>query len=305
MAAAFAKLLQLPAHRSMEIRMADFTTQRFLTPDGVTLVADVGGPPDAPTVILSHGGGQTRHSWSKAALELAARGYQVINVDMRGHGESDWAPDGAYTLEAGAHDLRTIIGSVKRPVALVGASMGGMLSFYTVATSETPSVDALILVDIVLRPAREGEQRIKKFMRGNPNGFATLDEAVDAVAAYNPARPRPNDPSGLMRNLRLRDDGRLYWHWDPRLLEAEPGVEPPERADILVSLAGNVTIPTLLVRGGQSDIVDAEGIEELQRLVPQTEILEVGGAGHMVAGDRNDAFNAGVIAFLEKHMPAK
>jgi len=285
--------------------MVDFTTKRFVTPDGVTLVADVGGPPDAPTVILSHGGGQTRHSWAKAAQELAARGYQVINVDMRGHGESDWAPDGLYTLEAGARDLRTIITAANRPVALVGASMGGILSFYTIGSSETPIVDALVLVDIVLRPALEGRNRIQTFMRANPGGFATIEEAADAVAAYNPSRPRPNDPSGLMRNLRLRDDGRLYWHWDPRLLDAKPGVEPPERVDALVGVARNVIVPTLLVRGGHSDVVDEEGIEEMKQLVPQTEVLEVGGAGHMVAGDRNDAFNQGVIDFLERHMPAR
>jgi len=285
--------------------MVDFTTKRFVTPDGVTLVADVGGPPDAPTVILSHGGGQTRHSWAKAAQELAVRGYQVINVDMRGHGESDWAPDGLYTLEAGARDLRTIITAANRPVALVGASMGGILSFYTIGSSETPIVDALVLVDIVLRPALEGRNRIQTFMRANPGGFATIEEAADAVAAYNPSRPRPNDPSGLMRNLRLRDDGRLYWHWDPRLLDAKPGVEPPERVDALVGVARNVIVPTLLVRGGHSDVVDEEGIEEMKQLVPQTEVLEVGGAGHMVAGDRNDAFNQGVIDFLERHMPAR
>lgn len=71
----------------------------------------------------------------------------------------------------------------------------------------------------------------------------------------------------------------------------------------LVRIASRVTLPTLLVQGGQSDIVDDDGVEEMRRLVPQTEILEVGGASHMVAGDRNDAFNRGVIDFLERHMP--
>lgn len=285
--------------------MTDFTTQRFLTPDGLTIVGDVGGPADAPTVILSHGGGQTRHSWSGAAKELLSRGYRVINIDLRGHGESDWSPDGSYGVALAAQDLLSIMAPIATPIALVGASMGGMVSFYAVGITQPPPAAALVMVDIVLRPAKLGQDRIHAFMRGYPRGFATLEEAADAVAAYNPDRPRPNDPSGLMRNLRLREDGRLHWHWDPRLLEVKPGVEPPQFSQPVIDVAHNVTIPTLLVRGGHSDIVDDAGVAEMQRLVPQTEVFDVAGAGHMVAGDRNDAFNQGVIGFLERHMPAR
>jgi len=285
--------------------MTDFITTRFETPDGITIVGDVGGPAGAPAVILSHGGGQTRHSWSRAAVELADRGYRVVNYDLRGHGESDWSPDGNYAITGPKSDLMTILKTVGRPVALVGASMGGMVSFYSIGSSPEPIADALVMVDIVLHPAKEGAARIRKFMHGNPDGFATLEEAADAVAAYNPDRPRPRDPSGLMKNLRLRDDGRLHWHWDPRMLRASPEVEPPRFGTAMDEVAPNVRLPVLLVRGGHSDIVDDAGVEEMRRLVPQTEVFDVAGAGHMVAGDRNDAFNQGVISFLERHMPPK
>ena len=281
--------------------MTSITRREYRTSDGLSLIADVGGAKGAPAVILLHGGGQTRHSWSGAMRRLIAEGYQVINFDARGHGESDWAKiTSGYSLAARGDDLRIVTDDIAGPVALVGASMGGMTSFYAVGSGLIPQAAALVLVDIVLRPAPSGVKKIEEFMRGHRNGFATLEEAAAAVAAYNPERKRPNDPSGLRKNLRLRDDGRLYWHWDPRILEERPSAEPPAWTQELLGVAGGVRTPTLLVRGGHSDIVDDAGVEELLKLVPQPEVYEVPDAGHLVAGDRNAAFNDGVIDFLKR-----
>lgn len=277
--------------------------RRFRTPDGLELAADVAGSADLPTVILLHGGGQTRHSWQGAMTRLIENGYPVVNYDARGHGDSDWSPAGDYSLTALASDLEAIRDTIPAPVALVGASMGGMTSFYASGSIGRGFADALVMVDVVISPAAEGVQRIRDFMTAHRDGFANLDEAADAVAAYNPDRLRPRDPSGLGKNLRRRDDGRLYWHWDPRLLDISPNPEPPSFSDALQAVSGGVTIPTLLVRGGKSDIVDDRGVAEMVRLVPQTEVYEVPLAGHMVAGDRNDAFNDGVVAFLHRHFP--
>lgn len=284
--------------------MTSFTQQRFVTPDGLTVVGDVGGPTGAPGVILLHGGGQTRHSWAGAMRRLVEGGYRVVNYDARGHGDSDWSPTGDYSVTALASDLAAVRSTISGPVALVGASMGGMTSFYAVG-SRKRFAEALVIVDIVLRPAPEGEKKIRDFMTGYRDGFASLEEAADAVAAYNPARPRPADTNGLRKNLRLRDDGRFYWHWDPRLMEVSPSAEPPNFTQRLIEVASDVTLPTLLVRGAKSDIVDDAGVAEMLSLVPQTEVFDVAGAGHMVAGDRNDAFNEGVIGFLRRHLPAR
>jgi pimeloyl-ACP methyl ester carboxylesterase len=140
-------------------------------------------------------------------------------------------------------------------------------------------------------------------MRAYPDGFASVEEAADAVSTYYPERPRPKDVSGLRKNLRLREDGRFRWHWDPRILDMGQRAEPPGPFETLAMLASKVTLPTLLVRGGKSDIVDDAGVAEMVRLVPQTEIFDVPGAGHMVAGDMNDPFSAGMIAFLERYLP--
>lgn len=275
--------------------------RRYLADDGVALTADVGGDPSAPAVILSHGGGQTRHSWGTAMTRLLAEGYQVINVDARGHGDSDWSPIGDYRIERLAADLQTIVRTLPSPPALVGASMGGAASL--IAAAELNAASALVLVDVVPRLNPEGSERIIAFMRARPDGFATLEEVADAVAAYYPQRRRPRDPSGLMKNLRKRADGRLHWHWDPAFVaKAQVVSEPPRFTEKLYKAAARVRIPTLLVRGMESDIVSEDSIAEFRTYLPALEVCDVAAAGHMVAGDRNDAFNDGVSGFLRQHL---
>lgn len=274
-------------------------TTRYRTPSGLTLAADVGGRDGAPLVVLLHGGGQTRHSWSGTMQTLRGAGYRVINLDARGHGESDWSADGDYSPMAQARDLAPVLDGEDGPVALVGASMGGMTALTAAGSGQT--LAALVLVDIVPRPAREGIAKITAFMSSHPDGFAQLEDAAQAVAAYNPHRPRPADPSGLRKNLRLCDDGRLYWHWDPRLLDMRRDLEKHE-SDMLAACA-RIHAPVLLVRGAESDVVDADGIAHLRQHLPQLEDIDISGAGHMVAADRNDAFGAGILPFLQRHMP--
>ncbi len=282
-------------------------TRRFRSADGVELVCDEAGDRAAPTVVLLHGGGQTRHSWAGTMNALASLGYRVLNYDARGHGESDWSAQGAYHLDDRAADLQAVLADCQTGFALVGASLGGATALHATAKGLRPS--ALVLVDIVPEPEPQGIERIVNFMRAHVDGFASLDEAVDAVAAYNPSRPRPRDPAGLMRNLRARD-GRLYWHWDPRTVSGrdELGREDgfhavvQQAAAVVAAMAG---IPLLLVRGLASDVVSEAGVAAFRVQAPRLEVVDVGGAGHMVAGDRNDVFSKGVADFLHRHLPIK
>ena len=267
----------------------------------VSLAVDLQGEVTAPPVILLHGGGQTRHSWRGTMSRLAESGYRAIAYDARGHGDSEWSLNKDYSLPALAGDLRAVLATLDRPAALVGASMGGMTSFYAAGTGSAPT--ALVMVDIALHPNPAGAQKIIRFMTANPEGFATLEDAAAAVAAYNPDRPRPSSTAGLRKNLRLRDDGRLHWHWDPALIASRPTPEPPDYSADLLAVADQVTAPTLLVRGAQSDVVDEKAMAEMMVLVPQLEIVEVAGAGHMVAGDRNDAFTDAILPFLSRAHP--
>jgi pimeloyl-ACP methyl ester carboxylesterase len=274
-------------------------TQRLAGSGGVTLSADVGGPAAGQPVVLMHGGGQTRGAWKKAATTLADAGFRTVSLDLRGHGESDWAPDGDYGLDAFAADLACVCSGLDTPPVLVGASLGGMTAL--LAMGDGLPAKALVLVDIVPQMNRDGASKIGAFMRANPDGFATLEEAADAVAAYMSHRPRPSDPSGLRRNLREGENGRLYWHWDPNFLSLTEGrASRPDMGPRMQNAARSVRVPALLVRGALSEIVDEAGVDDFLRLIPHAEHVDVADAGHMVAGDRNDIFNDAILKFLAK-----
>ena len=157
-----------------------------------------------------------------------------------------------------------------------------------------PRVERLILVDVAHRPQAEGVARIIEFMRSRPDGFDNLDEASTAVGAYLDRRAAPQRTDGLERNLRKRD-GRLVWHWDPRLLDGFAGAaDMPELPARILAAARALSPPPVLIRGGASDVVTAEIADEFCRLVPGAGWIDVAEAGHMVAGDRNDRFLAAV-----------
>ncbi len=286
----------------MSLQAADLQTRSFAA-SGLTVCGDVGGDPAHPVVVLLHGGGQTRHSWGGAQRELIEQGFYVLNLDARGHGESGWSATGDYTLKSLADDLLAVIAELPGKPALVGASMGAATSLYAIGLSLKPIARGLVMVDLVPRIDPVGSRRIRDFMSANPDGFDNLDQVADAVAAYAPHRPRPKDPAGLMKNLRRGDNGKLFWHWDPRMIRMINPPEPPDLESQMAEAILGVHVPTLLVRGMESDVVSDEGVAEFRRQLPQLEIIDVSGAGHMVAGDRNDAFNDAVIGFLRR-LPA-
>ncbi len=266
---------------------------------GVELIGDVVGDPAHRPVLLLHGGGQTRHSWSSAAVELARRGYHAVSIDMRGHGDSGWSGDGDYRMTLFRDDVLAMIDQLPSPPVLVGASLGGVASLLAIGESEAAVAAGLVLVDITPRVELSGVARIQAFMNARPDGFETLDEVADAVAAYNPSRPRPRNPAGLLKNLRQRN-GRYFWHWDPAFL-SQPDVLRPEYFDRLDAAAANVRVPVMLVRGAESEIVSEETVAQMRGLMPEADFVDISGAGHMVAGDRNDAFNLAVFDFLDHH----
>ena len=270
----------------------------FRTPDGLTLVADAWGRPGDPVVLLAHGGGQTRHAWGGTARALARRDWYAVSIDQRGHGESDWAPDGNYSLEAFADDLRAIAATFNSPPAVVGASLGGLATLIAEGKAGG-GFAAVVLVDITPHIERGGFKRIVDFMEARAEtGFASLEEAADYVAAYLPHRPRPRDLTGLEKNLRLHPDGRYRWHWDPQFLSTRSRREPEHRKERLAAAASTLSVPTLLVRGAMSDLVSEEAARKFLALVPHAAYADVSEAGHMVAGDRNDAFTEAVLDFL-------
>jgi pimeloyl-ACP methyl ester carboxylesterase len=282
----------------------------FKGADGNTLVGDVYGE-DGPPVLLLHGGGQTRHAWKKTGDLIARLGRVGYAVDQRGHGDSEWVADGAYAFSDFAADARVLADTLAersglRPVA-VGASLGGIASLLAEGGPDRPPdhavFSALVLVDITPRVDLAGVAKVQGFMRAHANeGFGSIAEAADAVAAYLPHRPRPRSHEGLKKNLRLHSDGRWRWHWDPRFLDGPRpvGAARVETETALVDAARRITVPAMLVRGTSSELVSEAHVREFLDLVPHAEYMDVAGARHMVAGDRNDRFSTAILGFLGK-----
>jgi pimeloyl-ACP methyl ester carboxylesterase len=198
-------------------------------------------------------------------------------------------------------DLCAIIGSLDEKPVLVGASMGGLVSL--VAQAENPSLGrALVLVDVTPRLEADGVREITDFMASGTAGFATLEEAAEAIMAHTPQRRRAPRLDGLKKNLRKIGD-RWHWHWDPHFLshvEGKHGVPGSDSfADWAHGLARTIQVPTLLARGLESRVVGVDSVRELLDALPSAQFVDVAGTGHMVAGDDNDAFTAALLDFLE------
>jgi len=285
-------------------------TAIFLGAAGNRLVADVFGD-GGSTILLLHGGGQTRHAWRKTAQEIARKGHTAYALDQRGHGDSDWIATGAYEFSDYAADVKVVaadlaLRSGAMPIA-IGASLGGIASLLAAGEAERDHganiFSALVLVDITPRVDQTGVAKVLGFMRAHADdGFSSIAEAAQAVADYLPQRPRPKSYEGLKKNLRRSPDGRWRWHWDPRFLNGRraAGADRQRLEASLVEAARRIHIPALLVRGGSSELVKGAHAKEFIELVPHADYVDVSGARHMVAGDRNDHFCAAVLPFIER-----
>ena len=289
---------------------SESATALFTGAAGNRLVADMLGD-SGPSVLLLHGGGQTRHSWRETAERLARSGSTAYALDQRGHGDSDWIADGSYAFADYADDARAVADALaarsgQRPI-VIGASLGGIAALLAegkaAKAGREPLFSALVLVDITPRVDLNGVAKIQGFMRAHAaEGFGSISEAADAVAAYLPHRPRPRSYDGLRKNLRLDPDGRWRWHWDPKFLDGPRPVDSARGMTeaALVESARCVRAPALLVRGTSSELVSPDHVREFLELVPHAEYMDVAGARHMVAGDRNDRFSVAILSFLGK-----
>jgi pimeloyl-ACP methyl ester carboxylesterase len=268
---------------------------------GVRLAGDSWGDPTGPLILLQHGGGQTRHAWKNTGKILGAAGYHAVAFDARGHGDSDWAPDGLYGQDVMVEDLKCVVAALgnRRPV-LVGASMGGGTSLVAVGENHVDAT-ALVMVDVAPRIEIEGVDKIQAFMSQKPDGFSSLEEVAEAIGSYQPHRTPPKNLDGLAKNVRLGADGKYRWHWDPRFRPKRHDLQ--KRENRLTECALNLRLPTLLVRGGLSDVLSEEGAQAFLKMCPHSEYINVTAAGHMVAGDRNDIFGKSVIEFLSRVVP--
>ncbi|PPT96992.1 alpha/beta hydrolase [Xanthomonas arboricola pv. guizotiae] len=267
-----------------------------------SLAVSVRGTEHAPTVLLAHGFGQTRHAWEGTAAQLAHAGYRALAYDARGHGDSGFNDaDLPYSATQFTDDLIVLAGEQAEPPVLVAASMGGL--FGLLAEARWPGLfRAIVLVDITPRWDTAGVERILRFMTAHPDGFAALDAAADAIAAYLPQRPRKTFEQ-LQAWLRQRADGRWRWRWDPRLVDELAGQDPHAQQQTLLDAAARVRCPLLLISGGRSDLVTPDTIKEFLSIAPHAQHVQLPDATHMLAGDDNTTFTATVLHYLDALPP--
>ncbi len=286
-----------------ELTVVPETVETLVASDGLPLSIARYGETDAErTVAFAHGFGQTRHAWHDTARAIASAGFHCVAADGRGHGESGWVPGGAYSLDPFVDDARTLARACGARPVWVGASMGGLVGLLAQGESTEPLFDALVLVDVTPSWETAGVERIMTFMHAHPDGFESVEHAQAEVARYLPHRASAKSPERLSKLLVTLPNGRLRWHWDPKLLDtvARDAIKWNAR---LKAAAQRLTLPVLLVSGGRSDLVSERTIAEFQALVPHAEHTSIADATHMVVGDANDRFTATIAAYLQRLSP--
>jgi pimeloyl-ACP methyl ester carboxylesterase len=254
------------------------------------------GDPSARPLLLLHGGALTAHTWDIACLGLQPE-YRCIAPDLRGHGDTDWAADGDYSLDAYARDLDGLIrhlGVEGCPV--IGNSLGGMTAaHYTAGRADADQPSALVLVDVGPEMREAGRQRLRAFT-GGPRELDSVDDFVERALAFNPQRRRETLRRSLLNNLRQLPSGKWTWKYDPNRFGHGPA-GPPTVADRWNDIR-RITCPTLVVRGGRSDMFLDEDAEQLAATLRDGRWVRVEGASHTVQGDQPVALVSVVREFL-------
>jgi pimeloyl-ACP methyl ester carboxylesterase len=276
---------------------------RWRVADGVSLAGDSWGDPADQLVVLLHGAGQTRHSWKGTGRGLANAGFFAVAFDARGHGDSDWSPNGTYDTDIMVGDLISLVESLSasKPI-LIGASMGGTTSLVAIGEGRLSGA-ALVLVDVAPHIEERGAAEVRKFMTQNSDGFNSVEEASEAVSHYQPHRTHSARGESLAKNLRLDGDSKIRWHWDPKFMSRPRDLGERERR--LSECSRRLSIPTLLIRGEHSTVLTDEGVAKFLELCPTSEFLSIAGARHMVVGDHNDLFTNSVVEFVSRTVSSR
>src|SRR5579863_9619979 len=254
------------------------------------------GAPNAPPIVLLHGGHQSAHSWDLVSLHLAQR-FRVLALDQRGHGDSEWARDVAYTNHEMSLDAEAFIEAMDllRPV-LMGHSMGGRNAM--LLTRRSPSLlRALVIVDVGPEVSDRGRAVIAGFVRDNEE-FDDLDHFVRNVQQYDPYRSREHIERTVKYNMLQRADGKFVSKCDsnPRRLGIVRGVGPLE--NVTLDDVKSFHFPVLLVRGERSNILAPDAAERFRDALPQGHLVTVPNCGHNVHGQNTLGFIAALGEFL-------
>ena len=247
--------LGLTLHQAARQKGVSFTQEnepvdRTVQVDGMTFHYLEWGQEGNPLVVMLHGGSQQAHSWDFVSLPLS-EDFHIIAMDQRGHGDSDWASDGDYTIEAHQRDIDGFVSALGlSDFHLVGHSMGGRNS-YVWASRNSEKLRSLVIVDTGPVAQSRGRNRIQNF-RELPDELDSFEEFADRVQEYT-GRTREQTLGALKYSIRERADGKWTWKYD-KLLRTPGRQGPVWSQEQLWEAVAQIACPTLVVRGGNSDI---------------------------------------------------
>ena len=252
------------------------------------------GNDKAPPLLFLHGGGLTSHTWDAVCLGLRDR-YHCLALDFRGHGDSQWADD--YEIDTYVEDVRALVDALElRDLTLIGMSLGGIVAVrYAGLYGDLRS---LVVIDVgPVEASPSGSRRIQAFIDGAE--LDSIEDFVERSLAFNPKRDRQLLRTSLLHNLRELPNGKWTWKYDMRPYMGP--LEPDRVAAVLDATWGKVheiTCPTLVVRGAESDILSDESGKQLAETFPDGKYAEVPRAGHTVQGDNPSDLVAALRRFL-------
>ena len=246
-------------------------TDAFFTANGLRLhYLDWGGAGRRPLIML-HGIGRDAHSFDHIAPAFAD--YHVMAIDLRGHGDSAWHPDGAYLVEDLVKDLEAFVDQRKlRDLVLLGNSTGGRV-VQVYAGLHPERVRAIVVEDVGPERPADVAAGFARRVQQDANGWASEDELVAKLQKESPTVSSDLIRAHARSATKRRDDGRLVWKRDPNLVK---GFVPTE----LWTAVRRITAPSLYVLGGKSTIVSAATQEELKKALPNCRIVTMPGLGH-------------------------
>ncbi len=264
--------------------------EKFATVNGLKIHYLEWGSAAKPSMILVHGIARMARLFGPVAERLA-NDFHVIAVDMRGHGDSDWHPDGAYVVEDYTSDIEGLIEQLGlRNVVLWGASTGGR-AVQLVAGRHPAWVRAVIVEDVgPERPTAVSNRRGNR-MAKEVDGWASTEALLEYIRVDTPRAPAWVARMMAEQGTKPRADGRVVWKRDPAILK---GFVPTE----LWGTVSKITAPIVYVLGGLSKIVPPETQQALRVRLPQSQIVMMANLGHYPSDEDPDEFVAIVRRFL-------
>jgi pimeloyl-ACP methyl ester carboxylesterase len=265
---------------------------RFVTANGLRLHYLEWGAAARPPMILLHGIARHAHTFDHIAPDLA-RGYHVIALDLRGHGDSAWSPDGAYLVEDYVKDLEALVARLQlRRVTLLGNSTGGRV-VQVFAGLHPELMDRLIVEDVGPERPQDIADAFARRVERERDGWASEEELVRQLVSENRRTAEPILKTYAHFGTRRREDGRLVWKRDPNLVKGFVSTE-------LWDSVRRITSPTLYVIGGISRIVPPQTQQRLKETLPHCEIVVMPGLGHYPDEEDTAGFLSIVNGFLKR-----